>query len=204
MLEFYAAKTQLTLRRREPLTSGSVNVYPVRFEFSPDWEGLERTAVFRGGGEPVSVRLDETNQCEIPWEALAQSGQHLRVGVYGTRGSDIVLPTVWAGAGYILEGVRPGEIARPPTPELWEQELDRKADALKYTESGELGLYAGDTLLSVVPAVAGGAGIAADEEVDEMLEEVFGTVETPPEDVASDAEISEMLNEVFDNLAQQD
>lgn len=43
----------------------------------------------------------------------------------------------------------------------------------------------------------GSVDIATDEEVKEMLEEVFGTGETPPEDVASDAEISEMLDEIF-------
>ena len=42
-----------------------------------------------------------------------------------------------------------------------------------------------------------GVGIATDEEVSEMLEEVFGAAEEPPDGVATDEEISEMLDEVF-------
>lgn len=83
--------------------------------------------------------------------------------MYGTRGGEIVLPTVWANLGTILEGVpADAEGARPPTPDLWEQELAKKGDALGYTEDGELGLYSGDKLLSAV-AVEGGGGSETQE-----------------------------------------
>ena len=75
MFVLYANKNQLHLRSREPLTSGSVNVYQALFEFSPDWDGLERVAVFRAGGESWSVALGEDGQCAIPWEALASHGR---------------------------------------------------------------------------------------------------------------------------------
>lgn len=163
MFLLQASKNKLTLLKREPLTSGSVNAYPVRFTFSPDWEGLTRTAVFRyGGGEAVSVLLDGTDQCTIPWEVLTSHGCRLAVGVYGKLGEDVALPTVWAGLGTVLAGAAPGEDARPPTPELWRQELDRKGDKLDYTAAGGLGLYAGDKLLSAVPVPGGGGGGAAD------------------------------------------
>lgn len=42
-----------------------------------------------------------------------------------------------------------------------------------------------------------GVGIATDEEVGEMLEEVFGAAEEPPDGVATDEEIDEMLDEIF-------
>ena len=132
MFVLYANKNQLHLRSREPLTSGSVNVYQALFEFSPDWDGLERVAVFRTGGESWSVALGENGQCTIPWEVLVSHGRQLTAGVYGTRGGEDVLPTVWASLGTILEGAAPGEDARPPTPELWRQELDRKGDHLDY------------------------------------------------------------------------
>lgn len=50
--------------------------------------------------------------------------------------------------------------------------------------------------------ISGGSGveIATDEEVSEMLKEVFGAAEKPPDGVATDEEISEMLNEVFGPL----
>ena len=156
MFILYANKNQLTVRKREPVTSGSVNVYTVQFEFSPDWDLMERVAVFRAGAESRSILLDDTNTCEIPWEVLARPNIQLQAGVRGTRGGEAVLPTVWAGLGIIMEGVDTGESTRPPTPELWEQELAKKGDTLDYTELGDLGLYAGDKLLSAVPVVGGG------------------------------------------------
>lgn len=155
MFILYAEKNKLHLRQREPLTSGSVNVYPVRFSFSPEWEGLERTAVFKAGscGKPVSVLLKESGECVIPWEVLAEPGPLLLAGVYGTNESgETILPTVWVSLGAILSGAAPGEDAQPPTPDLWRQALTGKADGLDYTPSGALGLYAGEQLLSEIPA----------------------------------------------------
>ena len=156
MFQLYANKNQLAARRRETLTSGSINVYQVRFEFSPDWEGLERTAVFRAGTESRSVPLDDSGVCEIPWEVLASQGRRLSAGVYGTQGESLVLPTVWADLGAILEGAAPGEASRPPTPELWRQELDKKGDALDY-DGQELHLKSGEKILSSVEIAGGGA-----------------------------------------------
>ena len=118
MFQLYANKTQLTVRAREPLTSGSVNTYIARFEFSPDWEGLTKTAVFKAGNEVRSVLLGADGQCTIPWEVLSSHGRQLTAGVCGTRGTDMVLPTVYANLGTILEGAAPGENARPPTLDL--------------------------------------------------------------------------------------
>ncbi len=158
MFILYANKTQLTVRQREPTTSGSVNVYQAHFEFSPDWDGLTRTAVFKAGAASKSVLLGESGECIVPWEALEKSNIQLRVGVYGTRGGEEVLPTIWADLGTILEGTVMGEDAQPPTPDIWEQRLEAKGDSLAYTEDGDLGLYAGDELLSSVPIEGGGGG----------------------------------------------
>lgn len=156
MFILHAHKTKLTLRQREPVTSGSVNVYPVRFEFSPDWDGLQKTAVFRAGNGSVSLLLNDSNEVvNIPWEVLRKPGIALQVGIYGTRGEDEVLPTVWANMGVILEGAEPGEIARPPTPDLWQQELAGKADGMKY-DGLNLHLKSGEKTLSTVRIVSNG------------------------------------------------
>lgn len=157
MFILYANKNKLTVRQREPVTSGSVNVYTARFEFSPDWDGLTRKAVFKAGRESRTVLLDESGQCAIPWEVLTSHGQPLMAGVFGTA-DETALPTTWANLGSILEGVTTGEETKPPTPDLWEQELAGKGDTLGYTETGELGLYARDKLLSSVPVKGGGGG----------------------------------------------
>lgn len=71
IFELYADKVKLAVRRREPVTSGSAEVYHVHFQFSEDWDCLTRTAVSQGGGKTVSVLLDDSGQCSVPWEALA-------------------------------------------------------------------------------------------------------------------------------------
>ncbi len=131
MLTLFAKKNMLILRKRELITSGSVNVYKARFEFSEDWEGLTRTAVFRAGSEARSVLLDESGQCVIPWEVLSTPRAALRAGVYGTRDGEVVLPTVWENLGIIQDGTALGEEAQPPTPGVYEQiiSLVEKAEA---------------------------------------------------------------------------
>ena len=113
MFELYAEKNQLTVRKREPLTSGSVNVCPVRIEFSPDWEGLDRTVIFQAGCREKTVALSG-GACEIPSEPLSVPGCYLMAGVCGRQGTSVVLPTVWANLGMIREGAVAGEPADPP------------------------------------------------------------------------------------------
>lgn len=159
MFVLYADKNRLTALETEPVTSGSVNAYQVQFRFSGHWDGLVKTAVFRSGcGRDRHVVLDSRGECAVPWEVLSRPGSHLFAGVYGQRGGEIVLPTVMADLGLIREGAPFGE--RPaPSPELWEQELDRKGDRLDFTDTGELGLYAGERLLSSLPVEGGGGTI---------------------------------------------
>lgn len=129
----------------------------MRFGFSPDWAGFVRTAVFRAGGESRSVVLDGDWACAIPWEVLEQPRQELFAGVYGTQGGETVLPTVWASLGVILEGAAVGENAQLPTPDVWEQQLARKGDALAY-DGLCLSLLSGDAPLSTVQITGGGSG----------------------------------------------
>lgn len=157
MFILYARKNQLTVREREPVTSGSVNIYTARFEFSPDWSGLTKKAIFQAGKETRTVLLDKDGVCTIPWEVLADHGQSLRAGVFGTA-DETALPTTWASLGMILEGVSAAGAPEPaPPPVGWQEALDRKGDRLAYTETGELGLYSGDRELSSVP-MEGGSG----------------------------------------------
>lgn len=156
-----ANKNKLEVLGREPITSGSVNVYMARFEFSPDWQGLTRKAVFKAGKESRAVLLDESGQCVIPWEVLTSHGQPLMAGVFGTA-DETALPTTWVSLGTILEGVPgDGEGSKPPTPDLWEQELDRKGDTLAY-DGLNLSLKSGDKTLSSVEIAGGGGGGASD------------------------------------------
>lgn len=99
----------ITVAQNELLTTGMVQAVPVRFRFSPQWAALDRTAVFTAGTVSVSCLLGEDNQCFIPWECLTRAGEYLRVGVYGTRGEKMVLPTVSCLLGPICTGTQPEE-----------------------------------------------------------------------------------------------
>lgn len=154
MFRLYANKNKLEVREKEPITSGSVNVYTCRFEFSPDWKGLTRKAVFIGSGSTIQVLLDESGECFIPWEVLTTPGWTLYAGVYGSA-LEAALPTIKANLGQILEGVKGGDDAQPPTHDLWEQELAKKGDALAY-DGSKLSLMSGENELSSVEIPGGG------------------------------------------------
>lgn len=154
-----ANKNKLEALEREPVTSGSVNVCTARFEFSDNWRGLTRKAVFKAGKDSRTVLLDESGECVIPWEVLVSHGHPLMAGVFGSA-DDTTLPTTWASLGTILEGVPgDGEGSKPPTPDLWQQELDRKGDTLAY-DGLNLSLKSGDKTLSSVEIAGGGGGPA--------------------------------------------
>ncbi len=174
MIELYADKASLSVTRRELITSGSVGAYRVKFQFSQDWEGLERVAVFRAGDRSVSVLLDGAGECDVPWEVLGLPNRRLMAGVYGTSGGTLVLPTVWADCGAILEGVSPGETTRPPTPGPFEQvlaQLAEKQDVLTGRPGQVVGFDQDGSAVAQNPAAASSATV---EEVEEMLNEVFG------------------------------
>lgn len=158
MFALYADKNRLTVQQRETMTSGSVNVYCVRFEFSADWEGLTTKAVFIGSGATKTVLLDENRECVIPWECLTSSGNPLIAGVFGTT-DDAVLPTVRASLGTILSGIpTDGEGSQPPTPDLWQQELDKKQDTLHGLPGQVVGFDAAGNAVAQDNTGGGGTG----------------------------------------------
>lgn len=130
----FANKNQLSVRKREPITSGSVNVYEALFEFSYDWDGLKRLVTFRAGDIYRSIVLDANNACLIPWETMVIPNVILYVGVCGTKDEDIILPTIWAKLGTILQGSETGIEILPPTPDVWQQILDKIPEPMSAEE----------------------------------------------------------------------
>ena len=119
----------ITVAQNELLTTGMVQAVPVRFCFSPQWAALDRTAVFTAGTVSISCLLGEDNQCFIPWECLTRAGEYLRVGVYGTRGEEMVLPTVSCLLGPICTGTQPEENTPTEATPTLVQSLLTKAEA---------------------------------------------------------------------------
>ena len=119
----------ITVAQNELLTTGMVQAITVRFRFSPQWAALDRTAGFTAGTVSVSCLLEEDNQCFIPWECLTRAGEYLRVGVYGTRGEKMVLPTVSCLLGPICTGTQPEENTPTEATPTLVQSLLTKAEA---------------------------------------------------------------------------
>lgn len=104
----------------EPLTSGMVG-QPIELEYSPDFDGLTLTAVFTNGKTTVDV-LNPGNQCVIPHEVLDTVGTLVKVGIYATKGNELVIPTVYATIGIVLKGADPsGDVSADPTLPVWAQ-----------------------------------------------------------------------------------
>ena len=108
----------------ELLTAGMSKAVTVQFVFSPEWDGLTKTAVFSNGKNTVDVLAAnwDGDTVPVPHEVLAVPGRHARVGVYGADESGVVLPTVWVSLGKVQPGADPsGDETADPSLPVWAQ-----------------------------------------------------------------------------------
>lgn len=108
----------------ELLTAGMSKAVTVQFVFSPEWDGLTKTAVFTNGKTTVDVLAAnwDGDTVPVPHEVLAVPGRHARVGVYGADESGVVLPTVWVSLGKVQPGADPsGDASADPSLPVWVQ-----------------------------------------------------------------------------------
>lgn len=127
-------KNLVTVSQSEPMTSGSSKVYLCQFYFSDEWAELTRTAVFRAEDKTINILLDEENVCFVPWEVMQIPNVKVQLGVYGTYGEDVVLPTVWSEGFEMLVGVTTGLDGLEPTPDSYQQVLAKLEEIQKQIE----------------------------------------------------------------------
>lgn len=96
----------LKLSGKELLTVGSSKANYITFNFSEEWDGLARIVVFRTPSDRIAIQLqDDQSVVAIPWECYRTVGDSIAVGVYGTNSdNEIVLPTIWAEIGRVVDG----------------------------------------------------------------------------------------------------
>lgn len=123
--------------RQQILTSGTIGA-AVSFELDSLWDGLTVTAVFRAGDVTKDAAEFDPAGTVIPWEVLAQADVTLYCGLYGVNGTgDLVIPTVWASLGRVMEGADPsGDPAADPTLPIWAS-LQQQIDQLKQSGTGD-------------------------------------------------------------------
>ena len=154
----------------EPLTSGMVG-QPIHFEYSHDFDGLTLTAVFTNGKTTVDV-LNPGNQCVIPHEALDTVGEVVKVGIYATKGNELVIPTVYATIGVVLKGADPsGDVSADPSLPVWAQVQEAIGNL------NDLNTEAKDNLVAAINEAAqtGGGGGSSSMTDDDILECLIGT-----------------------------
>ena len=108
----------------ELLTAGMAKAVTVQFVFSPEWDGLTKTAVFSNGKTTVDVLAAnwDGDTVPVPHEVLAVPGRHARVGVYGANADGLILPTVWVTLGKVMPAAEPsGDPGADPTLPIWAQ-----------------------------------------------------------------------------------
>lgn len=129
-----ASDRTIKVSKNDILVSDSVNVYPVKFNFSPEWKNLAKTAVFRTVfnkkvEDSYEILLDDSNICNIPWELLLKHGRLLQAGVYGTQSDDLIRNTIWVPLGEVYEGAKNIDMAdnhpEEPTPDVYQQILSQ-------------------------------------------------------------------------------
>ena len=99
----------------ELLTAGMSKAVTVQFVFSPEWDGLTKTAVFSNGKTTVDVLAAnwDGDTVPVPHEVLAVPGRHE---------SGVVLPTVWVSLGKVQPGADPsGDASADPSLPVWAQ-----------------------------------------------------------------------------------
>lgn len=123
MLTFHFSGVEGFLAEPETLTSGMIGKQ-VKFELSPEWDNLQKTAVYMAGNEVrLSVGIDSMDI--IPREVLANPGHRLYVGLFGVSGDGtLAIPTIRVPGPVIQPGAQPeGDDSTDSSLEVWAQIL---------------------------------------------------------------------------------
>lgn len=146
MFTLFVSSASVAVEEKEIITAGRVGLQ-CSIRFSPDWDGLVKTAVFDGTESRDVIVTGE--RVTIPAECLAAAGDCLKAGFYGksTDGA-VVIPTVWASLGMIEHSVYPsGREGAAPTPDVVAQIQQAAANAEKMArsvrEDADLGKFNG-------------------------------------------------------------
>lgn len=130
MITVYVRKTDARIALDAPVTSGSIGMQ-VQFQFSDDWAGLTKTAIFETNNYKEIRQVPESGTVEIPEDVLAYPGYQFRIGVIGNNAAGtVVIPTVYADCSTIKLGANTKPAGTPPTPSQAEQ-LQAQIDALR-------------------------------------------------------------------------
>lgn len=116
-------KHTVTLVKNEIVNEGEYNVQSCNFQFSSDYDGLPKIAIFKTGTVTKQIMLSG-NTCITPEEVLQTTGiVGLGVYAYQTDGDNLVLRYSPTPAVFTVEpgSYDEGDAPTPPTPSVIEQ-----------------------------------------------------------------------------------
>ena len=130
----------LSVSSNPTLAAGDVNTDTVHVDFSEEWNGLAKSAVFFTDNDPTlyEVIMDELNSCTIPHEVLDKPGT-LFIGVRGVNTDARRVKTSTLIKYKVKEGAPSGTaVSEEPTPDVIQQLLTAmealKASSLSTTD----------------------------------------------------------------------
>ena len=89
---------------RESLTPGMLNAVQLHFNFSDEWNGLEKVCVFSNEIETAPAVV-ENDTVSVPDTILGAVYRWISVGVTGEDGDgSVIIPTIWCRIGQVLPG----------------------------------------------------------------------------------------------------
>lgn len=158
MIKLSINHTEIVTSHLETLVVGNVNSISIEFAFSPEWEALEKVAVFSNGTSKISLSLSD-DTCAIPWEVLSCTGE-LLVSLRGVGdGGDFVLCTENASLGKVEESLADDDANDPESATA--NVIDTLiADVAELKENGLSGVVSKTSLASDVQASLGKADTA--------------------------------------------
>lgn len=123
---------EIEIEKNNLINSGEYNITPCEFEFSEEYNGLTKMAVFSTCSVDVKVAI-LNNRCVIPYEVLENQGQVL-LGVYGYESVNDELELRYSPTPkyfYVIQGSykEGGDPELPPKSE-WEQVIEEVNTAI--------------------------------------------------------------------------
>ena len=121
---------------------GTREYLKAEFSFSEEWDGMTKTAFFRGADGNTYSQLLKDDACTVPAEALAASGR-VGVSVSGTLGETVITTDI---KSFSVPATLSGGTPSDPEPTVWQQILDKvdetKQIAQSVREDAEAGKFA--------------------------------------------------------------
>ena len=84
----------LSVKPAVNVTTGSIGSIQCSFAFDEEWDGLQKTAIFKASDGQTYPVLIIDGACTVPNEAIAD-GCYITMGVMGTRDGNVVVATEW-------------------------------------------------------------------------------------------------------------